>query len=44
MAAQVFPTPLILLAMGIFYLWAYVRRVSDNAPLTQTITPSPVTP
>ena len=26
MAAQVFPTPLILLAMGTFYLWIYLRR------------------
>jgi hypothetical protein len=26
MAVQIFPVPLILLAMGIFYLWVYVRR------------------
>jgi uncharacterized BrkB/YihY/UPF0761 family membrane protein len=25
MAVQVFPIPLILLLMGVFYLWAYVR-------------------
>jgi hypothetical protein len=25
-AVVVFPTPLILLAMGIFYLWVYVSR------------------
>jgi hypothetical protein len=24
------PTPLILLAMGIFYLWIYVRRDPDQ--------------
>jgi len=26
MAIQVFPAPLILLAMGVFYLWAYMKR------------------
>jgi hypothetical protein len=31
-AFQVFPVPLILLAMGIFYLWIYVRRCSTHAP------------
>ena len=25
-AVQVFPAPLILLVMGVFYLWVYVRR------------------
>jgi ABC-type Fe3+-siderophore transport system permease subunit len=29
-AAQVFPTPLVLLLMGIFYLWVYVRRGSEE--------------
>jgi hypothetical protein len=28
MAVQAFPPPLILLAMGIFYLWVYARRCS----------------
>jgi hypothetical protein len=32
MAVQVFPIPLILLVMGIFYLWVYVRRCSAHAP------------
>jgi hypothetical protein len=32
MAAQVFPAPLILLTMGIFYLWIYARRCSGYAP------------
>jgi hypothetical protein len=31
MAAQVFPAPLILLVMGIFYLWVYVRSCSTHA-------------
>jgi hypothetical protein len=31
MAAQVFPVPLILLAMGIFYLWIYLRRDPERA-------------
>ena len=31
MAVQVFPVPLILLAMGIFYLWVYVRSCSASA-------------
>ncbi|HEV2484228.1 MAG TPA: hypothetical protein VGT08_01745 [Terracidiphilus sp.] len=26
------PVPLILLMMGIFYLWVYVRRCSEHAP------------
>jgi hypothetical protein len=30
-AVVVFPTPLILLAMGIFYLWVYVSRSSASA-------------
>ncbi len=29
-AAQVFATPIILLVMGIFYLWMYVRRISPD--------------
>jgi hypothetical protein len=32
-AAQVFPAPLMLLVMGIFYLWAYARRCSTGDPL-----------
>ena len=32
MAVQVFPAPLILLVMVIFYLWVYVRRCSAHAP------------
>ncbi len=31
MAVQVFPAPLILLVMGIFYLWVYVSRSSASA-------------
>jgi len=31
-AALVFPAPLILLAMAIFYLWVYVRRAQKPAP------------
>jgi hypothetical protein len=31
-AALVFPAPLILLAMAIFYLWVYVRRAHKPAP------------
>jgi hypothetical protein len=31
MAVQVFPVPLILLTMGIFYLWVYVRSCSASA-------------
>jgi hypothetical protein len=30
-AAQVLPAPLILLVMGVFYLWVYVRRCRDHA-------------
>jgi hypothetical protein len=30
-AVQVFPAPLILLVMGIFYLWVYARRCSAHA-------------
>jgi hypothetical protein len=30
-AVQVFPAPLILLAMGVFYLWVYVRRSTAEA-------------
>ena len=29
-AVQVFPAPLILLVMGVFYLWVYVRRCRDH--------------
>jgi hypothetical protein len=32
MAVQVFPIPLILLLMGIFYLWVYVRSSSAHLP------------
>ena len=31
MAVQVFPVPLTLLTMGIFYLWVYVLRCSEHA-------------
>ena len=31
-AVQVFPVPLTLLAMGIFYLWIYARRSSTQPP------------
>jgi hypothetical protein len=30
-AVQVYPTPLILLVMGVFYLWVYVRRCPAHA-------------
>ena len=30
-AVQVFPVPLMLLVVSIFYLWVYVRRASGNA-------------
>jgi uncharacterized membrane protein (UPF0136 family) len=33
-AVQVFPTPLILLVMSVFYLWVYVRRSSAHALLS----------
>ena len=32
MVAQIFPAPLILLAMGAFYLWAYARRGDSIHP------------
>ena len=32
-AVQVLPTPLILLVMGVFYLWVYVRRCDVQSPL-----------
>jgi Glycosyltransferase family 87 len=36
MAVQVFPAPLILLVMGIFYLWVYVQSCTAHAtPLPQ---------
>jgi cytochrome c-type biogenesis protein CcmH/NrfF len=28
-AVQVFPAPLILLVIGVFYLWVYARRSSE---------------
>ncbi len=31
-AVQVFPAPLILLVMSVFYLWVYVRSCSVHAP------------
>jgi hypothetical protein len=31
-AAQVFPAPVILLVMGVFYLWVYARRCSTHDP------------
>jgi len=31
-AAQVFPAPVILLVMGVFYLWVYMRRCSAHDP------------
>jgi hypothetical protein len=30
--AQVFSAPLVLLIMGVFYLWVHVRRCSEHAP------------
>jgi cytochrome c-type biogenesis protein CcmH/NrfF len=30
-AIQVFAAPLILLVMGMFYLWVYLRRASGRA-------------
>ena len=32
-AAQTFPAPLLLLALGCFYLWVYVRTTGDLVPL-----------
>lgn len=32
-AVQMLPAPLVLLMMGIFYLWVYLRRSSTHAPL-----------
>lgn len=40
MAIQVFPPPLILLVMGVFYLWVYARRCSAAVPLAQTGEPA----
>ena len=31
MALQIFPVPLILFVVSVFYLWVYVRRSSDPA-------------
>jgi hypothetical protein len=36
MALHIFPVPLILLVVGIFYLWVYVRACSDLAPQSAT--------
>jgi len=30
--ALIFPAPLILLVMSVFYLWVYVRRCSVHTP------------
>ena len=38
-AVQVFPAPLILLVMAIFYLWVYVRRCSAHAPPPTAVEP-----
>jgi hypothetical protein len=34
MAVQVFPPPLILLVLGVFYLWAYARRAPQSTSET----------
>ena len=34
-ALQVFPAPLILLVMGVFYLWVYARKSPRSAPETE---------
>ena len=39
-AVQVFPAPLILLVMSVFYLWVYVRRCYAPAPLPAAAEPS----
>jgi hypothetical protein len=46
MAVQVFPVPLILLVMGIFYLWVYVSRSSDSVVKAEPGSPgeSPLAP
>ncbi len=31
------PTPIILLAMGVFYLWVYMRRTEPNIEFTQQV-------
>jgi hypothetical protein len=38
-AVLVFPAPLAILAMGIFYLWVYVRRCTVNAPHGAAVEP-----
>jgi hypothetical protein len=38
-AVQVFPAPLILLVMGVFYLWVYVRRCYEPAPPPAAVEP-----
>jgi hypothetical protein len=35
-AAQVFPAPIILLSLGAFYLWVYVRRASGSSDRERT--------
>jgi hypothetical protein len=39
MAVQVFPVPLILLAVGVFYLWVYARSYSAHLPSTAAAEP-----
>ncbi len=39
-AVQVFPVPLILLVMGVFYLWAYVRRFPAHEPAASRSSPA----
>ena len=34
LAAKVVPVPLILLAIGIFYLWVYLRRAPREEPIS----------
>jgi hypothetical protein len=36
------PVPLVLLAMGIFYLWVYVRRAPDGAATTEHEVPEDI--
>jgi hypothetical protein len=35
MALQVFPPPLILLLMGVFYLWVYARKAPQSTSETE---------
>jgi hypothetical protein len=39
MAVQVFPIPLILLVVGVFYLWVYVRSSSAHLPSPDAVEP-----